>query len=328
MSEMLMELPSEEIHSIAELGEGLALRMRKNVELTTDFANNFLEIPEFTIGDQKIDRNLQEEWVIHLAREMIAGTFRWEQVTLATCTCHGREFRMNGQHTCWARLYADEELKKVKGLRTPVQWLKYDAKSEQDMRQLYATIDRGKPRNRGMVVTSYLSGTDEFPGYAKGTLRLLAQGLTWWLWDSPDLRSLHTGDEVAMLMLRDHHKLALAVGAFTKDSKPADFKHLKRQPVIAAMFATYQKAPQIARDFWLKVRDGVGMTSKEDPQHTLRNYLMTANLAATRLTGGEGKIVDQEDMFKACIMAWNAHRIQRPLKLLKPSAVEGRPEVR
>jgi hypothetical protein len=325
---MAFEMPLEEIHSIAELGEGLRLLRRRNIEMTIEFANTFLEIPEFAIGDEKIDRKLQEAWVIHLAREMIAGTFRWEQVTLATCNCEGRKFRMNGQHSAWARLYADEELSKVKGLRTPVQLLEYEAASEQDMRQLYATIDRGKPRNRGMVVTSYTSGTEEFPGYSKGVLRFLAQGLTWWLWATPDLRSLHTGDEVAMLMLRDHHKVCLAVGSFIRESKPADFRHLKRQPVIAAMFATFNKAPQVARDFWIKVRDGIGLTSKEDPQLTLRNYLMTASLAATRLTAGDGKIVDTEDMFKACLMAWNAHRINRPLKLLKPTQVEGRPEVR
>lgn len=323
-----IEMPNEEIHSIAELGEGLTLRQRRNVELTKQFAESFLEIPEFTIGDDKIDRKLTESWVIHIAREMVGGTFRFEQVCLATCTHEGREVRMNGQHTCWGRLYADEELSKIKGFRAPVQWLKYEAASEQDMRQLYATIDRGKPRTRGMVIASYLSGTDEFPGYNKAILRLLAQGLTWWKWERNDHRALHTGDEVSMLLLRDHNKVALSVGAFIKDSKPADFKHLKRQPVIAAMFATFDKAPQIAADFWVKVRDGVGITSKDDPRYTLRNFLMSSTLEVSRITGGDNRVVGQEDMYIACIMAWNAHRQGRPLKILKPGSVEGRPDVR
>src|SRR5436190_8943088 len=154
-----MTKPTEPIYEISSLGSGLELKSRKTVELTQEFANSFLETAEFT-GD----RPLRTSHVMFLCRQMEAAAFRWEQVNLMTCMWQGREYRMNGQHTCWARVYAELP----KGARTPVAVLKYAAEAEQDMRQLYATIDRGAPRNRGNVVVSYLSGRSEFPDYSRG----------------------------------------------------------------------------------------------------------------------------------------------------------------
>lgn len=334
-----LTLPDDEIYSITELGTGLKLLKRKNdFELTAENAEKFLRIAEFNLNDEKVDRRLQDDWVIHLAREMIAGTFRWEQVSLATCTLDGHEVRMNGQHTCWARLQADDELRKqdednwkFRKIQPPkryVQWLRYEAATEQDMRQLYATMDRGKPRGRGMVVTSYLSGSDEFPGYSKGNLRMLASGLALWLWETSRERKLHSPDEVSYLMLKDYHKLCLRVGTIIRESRPADFKHMRRGPVIGAMFATIHKAPEKGQEFWRTVRDGTGFEAKDDPRLTLRNYLMLASLAVGQMDGTDSKVVSEEDMHRACLMAWNAWRAERPLKLLKPGSTEGRPEVK
>jgi hypothetical protein len=316
----MIEMPDEVIFDITSLGEGLRLRNRKTVELTEEFASRFLELPEFSNGDEKIDRNLSEDWVVHLAREMEIGTFRWEQVCLAKCTYEGRDYRMNGQHTAWGRLH----VKLDKDVRTPVTLLHYEADSFQDMRQLYASFDRGKMRNRGNVVTSYLAGSEEFPGYNKRVLKMLASGLAMfkWGWDGHK-RRLHTADEVAYLLLKDHHKVGLCVGAFINSSPVKEFKHLNRSPVLAAMFATFTKAPQIAASFWEVVRDGVGIDSKDDPRMTLRNYLLTTGLSVRQLPGESG--TDQETMYRCCILAWNAHRAGRALKQFRVSGLEERP---
>lgn len=317
-----VQMPNEPIYDIASLGEGLTLKKRQTIELTPDFANSFLEHLEFT-GE----RHLMENHVVFLARQMESASFRWELVTLATCWLEGKQYRINGQHTCWARIYAERLSKKA---RCPVQWLQYEAKTEQDLRQLYATFDRGKARNMGNVVVSYLSGRHELPDFTNAQLRRLAEGMAFWVWPSPEKRKLHTGDERACLLLTEYNTLAMRVGAFFKEANVGtDAKHINRMPCVAAMFATFSKAPQIALDFWRVTRDGVGVPNKDDARYRLRNYLMTTVLASSKGPGTPDlKVESQENMYRACLLAWNSFRTGKSVKLLRPSSTEDRPEVK
>lgn len=320
----------EEIYDIGELGEGGAvLKSRKTVELTPAFAWDFLTYSELSAGDEKIDRNKGDDWVRHLAREMLAGNFLWEDVLLKTCVCDGITYRINGQHSCWARILASEEgLDKNGPVRCPVAWLRYEASSMADVRQLYAQSDGGKPRSRATQIIAYTCGTDEFPGYAKKTLKLLAQGLNTWKWANEEARSEHTASDLAYLMLKEHNKLALSVGKLLNESTAKEIKHLARAAAVAAMYATYDKAPQMAYEFWSSVRDGVGLDAKDDPRLTLRTYLLTTGLQKSHIAGNDNKTVTQEEMYRACIAAWNAHRAGKHLKQLRVSLTEERPTVR
>jgi hypothetical protein len=322
-------MPSEPIFDTTTIGEGYVLKNRRTVEFNPRFADEFLRFSEFTVGDEKIDRNLQNEHVIRLAREMLGGRFLWEQVNLVTCLCkeNNINFRLNGQHCSWARLCADEE-----GLppdtRCPVQWLKYEAATVQDMRKLYASLDRGKARNQSNVVVSWLAGTDEFPGYSKQLLRLLAQGIGAWQWESRHSRKLHQGDERSAMLLTTHNKLALMVGGMLKEVKPSEAKHVLRAPVVAAMFATFNKAQKDSVEFWQVVRDGLGVGSKTDARYTLRNWLMNASLAKSQVVNGDSKILLAEEMLRGCLVAWNAYRAGRELKQIRLSMTDPRPDIR
>lgn len=315
-----MTKPDEPIHEISLLGGGLKLRSRKTVELTDKFAEQFLEKPVCTW-----DRGLEAVHVTFLSRHMDAGTFRWEQANLITCLLNGQEYRMNGQHTCWARIYADPAKFKAHGGRAPVQILHYEAETEDDMRQLYATIDRGKVRHRGQVVVSYLAGREQFDGLGRGLLRKLASGLAFWLWEEPNIRGLHSPDEVSYLLLTDHYKTAIAVGGFLAACNAAAGKHLLRQPVMGAMFATFDKLPQVSKEFWPVVYDGLGVTEKRDLRYMLRNYLMLSSLSHGKT---ELKQVSSEEMYRGCLLAWSNWRANKSVNHLQPSRLERRPEVK
>lgn len=312
---------TEPIHEMVQLSEGLSLRHRKTIELTTAYAEQHLELPNF-VGD----RSVEENHVLFLARQMDGGTFRWEQVQLITCTFNGTLYGMNGRHTCWARSYADPaKIKEMYKNRTPVQILHYDAKSEQDLRQLYATTDRGKPRNRGNVVVSYLAGREEFPDFNASTLRNIASGVSYWLWEDGVARRIHTADEVSYLMLTTHHKMSVQLGNFMKTWKSAEHKHVMRQPVTGALCATFAKAPQISLDFWNVVLDGVGVKSKKDPHYVLRNWLMTSSLSL-HVADASIRRVSAETMYRNCLTSWNNFRQgkeQGPYR-----ATDKRPEVK
>lgn len=321
-----IEYPEEEVYSISDLGEGLSLKNRRTVELTPSFASSFLEqYAEFRVGDSKVDRPLDEGHVIHLAREMVGKTFLWEQVTLVLGELEGREYRLNGQHTCWAVLYADEQ-GLPKETRRPVQLHRYSCQSMEDMRRLYASLDAAKPRSQHDKIAALLSGSDAFPGYKRGHLAHLAQGLALWLWPSGTTRGLHRASERAYLLLKDYHKVALVAGSIMRESKPTDYRHLKRAAVMGAMLATCEKAPQIAVEFWRTIRDGLGLVDKEDPRLVLRNWLLTASLVGSEGVVGNAKVVGQEEMYRACIHAWNAYRTNRRIKQIRVALNEERPQ--
>lgn len=318
MTESSVQMPDEPLYDISSLGDNLVLKHRKAVEFDEKTAEHVLELVEF-VGD----RPTNEPHVIFLARQMEGGTFRWEQVNIISCFFQGREYRMNGRHTAWARLHATLP----KGTRTPVMWLKYEAKTEQDMRQLYATIDRGKARSMGNVVISYLVDRPELPGCSKSTLRILAQGLALWLWDERDRRTLHTGDDRAYLLLTDHNKTAQLVSGFIKHGDACDKRHLLRAATVAAMFATFGKAPNIAKEFWPCVRDGLSVGDKADARYTLRNWLLTSSVAKSSLQH-EVRSVTAEEMYRGCIYAWNAYRSNKPLKSIRVNVNDDRPEAK
>lgn len=321
----LPDMPTEEVMDLASMGEGLVLKNRKTVELDTKFAANFLDYPEFVVNDEKVDRNRSDDHVIYLARAMQSGGFLWEQVNLVLCHLEGnsKPTRLNGQHTAWARLVAEEQGLDPK-TRCPVQLLQYQAETVEDMRRLYASLDRGRPRSTNVVINSYLAGTEDFPDTAKPILRLLSQGLGSWLWPEAHIRKLHGGDDRAYLLLKDHHKVALAVAGFLKGAAPRDQMHLTRAPVVAAMFETFNKAPQIAYEFWRDVRDGLGINDKEDPRRTLRDWLMTNNLSKSR-SNGDIKVVISEAMYRACIYRWNDYRSNKKSKNVKIDLTLQRP---
>jgi len=320
-----ISMPQEEVYDIASLGEGLKMKHRGAFELNSKNAADFLDYPEFIIDDVKVDRNRSDNHVIYLARQMLAGTFLWEQVNLVLCNLPGQKpVRLNGQHTAWARLVAEDEGLDPK-TRCQVQLLKYEAATIEDMRRLYASIDRGRPRSQGVVINSYIAGSEDFRDVPKDIIRRMAQGIAIWQWESVFSRNQHTGDDRAYLLLKDHHKVSLAVAHFLMGCSAKEMRHLKRAPVIGAMFATFSKAPHIAAEFWRDVRDGLQLNGKDDPRYVLRNWLMLASLSKSKYDGNV-KTVLSEEMYRACIYKWNDFRADKPSRGVRIDLAVERPE--
>lgn len=311
--EVLDDVP--EALDVGDLGEGLRLVSRKTEELDHDLATQILEMIEFSP-----DRPLDNNHVLKLLTAMKRDTFLPEQVQIIVCTCAGKQYRMNGQHTCWARLEMDAKY------RCPIQLLRYSAKTENDMRRLYASIDRHKGRTTGNVVCSYLFETPEWKGYSKKTLTKLAEALSFWLWDTDHQRSLHDGDERAYLLMTDHYALGQKVAKFVEESRGVNASHVRRRPTVAAMLATFQKDYKQAVDFWTAVRDGTGFGNKHDPKLVLRNALTQCSINIGRGATDDKKSVSSEEIYRWCIYAWNAHRRGDVVKQLKAPLSSDRPK--
>jgi hypothetical protein len=314
-----------------QLGDSLEIQSNRTVEMTIEFSTRLLQLPEFVVNDSTVDRNLRGAHVDYLASCMKKGTFRPEFVTIVTCVCEEKfgdnppfsEFRMNGQHCCWARQSMPTDW------RCPVRHIKYKAKTLQDMRLLYVSIDRGAPRTSANVVNAYLAGTELFAGVPRKVIALLASGLAIWLDERSDGGRLTMDPDTKAVLMQTTHK---DVTAQVKDwlTVPGRSQHdvwimFARAPVIAALFATFDKLPSRAHEFWNVVADGLGITVVNDPRFRLRERLKGSSLYSQK---SRKEIVNQEMMYSWCINAWNSWRAGKELSLLKTSYSGIRPKAK
>lgn len=295
-----------ESFDIKSLGQLLRLNSQENVELTHELCKELLALPTF-VGE----RRLRPRHVAELAKHMRDGTFHWNMVGLITCRCNephnekpkGTTFRMNGQHTCQARIELPPSY------RAPVRLLRYSAATEADMRRLYATIDRGAPRTKANVIHSYIDGTEEYDGYPHHVVKHLPAALAMWRWERPEQRATHNGDDIAYMLLESDRAICQTVLGFLSQFKQVEHKHILRGPVVAAMLETFSRSVNKSNEFWTAVATGLGLNSERDPRKKLHKLLLThtAHAAASNRLNGGGAI-SREAMYRACIYCWNLWR--------------------
>lgn len=321
--EVLQDMDFPGMSPVSSLGGGLSYKTRGNrtENLTVERAYKYAELPEFSA-----DRKLSNPHVLRLMTAMREGRFHWERADVTVCTLNGKEYRMNGNHTCWARIElgtADPAFSKK--YICPVTVHRYEAETEDDMRRLYANIDRNKPRSKSNVIHSYLFDSEQFAGYSKPIISALSQGLSGFAWgfDSKECYKRHSTDEIAYLLKTEYYDLAIRVANCLKLYPSSS--HIKRGPVYAAMFATYNKHQADSDAFWEGVVTGANLTVT-DPRLKLRNALSSHSINAGR---GGGRIhnttVSGEEMYRWCIYAWNAYRSKQDMKLLRAQLNAPRP---
>lgn len=299
---------NEEFYDVGSLGEGLKLLSSRTEELNHSLSEDILSTNEFD-GD----RDLSSAHVKSLVNHMQRGTFRSELVNIIQCRCAescknsvgeivsgGATWRLNGQHTAWARLEMPPSY------RCPVTVRRYSAKTEYDMRQLYTSIDRGKARSRVSQSYAIMAGVDDLKKYHKSHLRYIDSGFSMWKWESRDERRTHDSNDTVYVMIADHVKTACHVLDEISCRPTNTHKFLLRQPIVAAMFATYDKAVAPSREFWGAVTDGVGFSTASDPRNRLRLKLLQYSLNATQVNNH--RVTDSETMHRWCLNAWNLWR--------------------
>lgn len=323
----MVEYEDVEVYDVMSLGKGLKLDSETQIELTRQYAERHIAAPSFC-GE----RNVRPFHVKALATTMQRGTFRHEWVQLIVCKCNepcadlqgaersaGTLWRMNGQHTCHARLQLPDDYK------CPVRLLKYVAKTAYDMRILYASIDRIACRGTRDVYKSYLAGEPSLSGYSVAILRSVPGGLRHFLFGLSSGRNgrSYDSDEVVYLLLTDYLELTQCVMGFLREQEHREAQWMLRAGVIAAMYATFERDTKAAHSFWTAVASGVGIQSTSDPRLKLRSF-MESTSAYGRDGGKTG--VDRETYYRISLLAWNAWREGRPVKLLR--APERRPPVK
>lgn len=300
-----------------DAGQDLEIASRTTIDFNIRAAERHIDLPTITkVAGQ--ERPLRERHVVFLFNQMRERLFRWELVTLITCEYQGVTYRMNGQHTAWARMEMPVEYE------CKVTMIHYRAKTADAVRALYASIDRGAPRTSSHVVGNYLVGTTEFPDASGQTLGVVASGLNLYLAGQHLSR---TPDELAHLMKTTHLKASqMIVDCYGSRYGGCEHGHIQRSPVVAAMFATFYSKKASRADwvsFWQFIKDGVGeTTNRNDPRLKLRNHLMKTSVVtgAGRMRSDAGyEKQSQENMLRSCLAAWNAWREGRTISMLRKS---------
>lgn len=302
--EFLLESFKEEVVPLTSFGENIKVISDNQVILNRELAESFLHMSNFAA-----ERAMSEPWAQVLLQQMCQNTFRFEQVCLISAVYNGVEYRINGQHTVWAiwKWYMSEHSKGAK--RPSVRWLRYRCATEADLRMLYATTDRGRPRSRSHQIQSFIFDSPEFKGLSKSSLSLVSQALSPWLNGFSSSDVINT-DRLVYMMKTKHYNLSKLVAGFLDESKSAGpkCKHITRSPSCAAMMATFSVHQAEAEEFWKKVRDAANLEAN-DPALKLAHYLMQHGVNAGRGAAHGGlNTVTGEEMYRTCICHWNAWR--------------------
>ncbi len=314
---------------VTSLGGGVELIRAKREEFSWELADRVLALTPLLAADRCIERQLSDWHVTYLGMLMKRHDFHCEWVNLISAYCKetGLTYRINGQHTCWARKNHDIDWHDKQPV-SQVMTLHYEAKTFEDVRHLYASYDSNRPRTRSHKTNALLIGNDPFVGVSPRLLGKLASGFGFWLWESHTERARHDVHEVAYLLRTDHADMMRSLGVFGSSS-PAliGFKFLTRTAVVAAMCATFNKVRSDSEVFWGALRSGAGM-NLGDPRLKLRNHLMSHGVAGSGVRTDFDKDMDSEKMFRGCLVAWNAFREGKQLRNIVVRMDKPRPRVR
>jgi hypothetical protein len=256
------------------------------------------------------ERPVSDQHVQMLLDEARQGRFNWQLVTLVTAELAGTVYRLNGQHTAWMRINLPPN-----SSDPSVRLLHYSCKDEVELRALYSIIDRNKSRNGAHILRVMAGGDTAFEGVWSAALSLY--GAAWKLWksDGKDTREVRGryGPSETFTAFQENTSLLLPVATFVQSNY---IKLIRRRGVVGAMFATWEKAPSVAEEFWKPVTTGLGLDSETDPRWRLRNLLIDLNAIG----------YDHEILYRCCISAWNKRRAgEKALTTIRPTEERKKP---
>ena len=270
----------------------------KTVTLSTDKAAEYIDLPIF-----QGEREVSDTHVQFLYDEMRRGTFNPLLVMLSTALYENAVYKINGQHTCWA------VINMPKTFSMQVREIRYRVTSKDQLKILYSTYDRLKARTDSHVAKVFLSDTAASEGIWSSNLSRLASGFAFWFIESPAIRTKTAPEQIASTIQYDHAELFRTVALFVQEHYQD--KLALRQPCIAAMFATFERVPTKAAEFWGPVLTGLDISTKTDPRKILRD---TFDRVSTRISSSDRRYMNNEDLYRVCLNAWNKWRKSESVK--------------
>ena len=250
-----------------------------------------------SLADLPGERDRPKRHVAHLVRKMEAGDFLGNQVHLSTVDIKGKTYKLNGQHTCQARLECN-------GTHDyDILHDHYKVPSEAAAGELYMQFDPSwGARFYPHIFKAYNTNAGTKDDASWVILRLFASAVAF---DRAECSEYGRRDIPGDMKCKMPKQEPKALAWFTDVLTASDHcKHLLRDGVACAMYQTQKVNKAQATDFWSKVRDGE-MLKASDPAMRLRTYLLTV------IRSREAGVASRDPfrkIYAKCLRAWNAFR--------------------
>lgn len=253
------------------------------------------------------DRPLSERRLLVYRRILKNGEFRTVTWASAVCQETNNTYRVNGKHTSMMLAGLDP----LPEFHVTVE--RYECETLQDVGKLYNTFDSNlASRTTADINLSFARTIPELSTLGPKLINTIVAALSMYQWDDAEIRKIPPAERAEQLLDNiDFCKWTLKIlppSGVTGRSMSSNLStRLCRSPVVWAMRATYEKAPRLAEQFWLEVRDEIN-ADRDNPTRVLARFLLNAVLggSAGRM---KGKIpVTSREVYAKSIHAWNAWR--------------------
>lgn len=249
------------------------------------------------------DRPLNPKRVEAYRKMLAVGLFRPVQWATVHCNETQATYRVNGKHT--SNLFAEyEEL--PQSVYATIEH--YHCDDLDDVARLYATFDsRTQVRTTNDINRAFAAIDPDLSELPAKIINLCVTAIAYC--KHGDAYGQSPAAERAECLLDDSNKSFIQwVASILGTSPNENTRILWRSPVVAAMYASYQKSKRSANEFWLAVRDGSGTYHKK-PDRVLNRFLLSK---AVKTGGGWSRkasaLCSTREMFVKCLHAWNAWR--------------------
>lgn len=247
------------------------------------------------------DRPLNPKRVDAYRKMLAAGLFRPVQWATVHCNETQATYRVNGKHT--SNLFAEyEELPQA--IHATIEH--YHCDDLDDVARLYATFDsRTQMRTTNDINRAFAAIDPELSELPSKIVNVCVTAVSF---SRHGERYAHVpAAERAECLLDDSTKIFAAWVHEVLGSNNENTRHLWRSPVVAAMYASFQKSRKHANEFWLAVRDGTGATPKT-PDRVLHRFLLSKAVKGSNSAARSSTLCAPREMFVKCLHAWNAWR--------------------
>lgn len=275
----------------------------KCVPMTRELAEEFQGL-----APSPTERDLDPRRLKHLERKAADGllvTFHW-----AKAMFKNKWMRMNGQHssTMLCNLNGDFP----SGLYAHLD--EYEVPDAIGMAKLFRQFDDRKSGRTTLDVSGAYQGlVDVLREVPKPSAKLAIEGLMWYLKQILGA-PVPVGDDIYDLFGHSqYHTFIMWIGELFSIKTP----ELRRAPIVAAMYATFDKNEAEARRFWEWVAKGGREYDENEPAAVLSAWYVKAK------DKDRAKPVKPAEFYQAGLFGWNAFRAEKAITAVRVDVKKG-----
>lgn len=255
-----------------------------------------LAIEVATMPGSDTERVLDEKRVDYLRGQVMAGLampFSWAFAVRPD----GTIVRVNGQHSSYMLSKLNGDM--PEGLTAVVSTYKVDDRDGEVA--LFRQFDaRRSARSIADVAGAFQGVVAELRNVPRDSAKRAIEGIAWHqknIVGGPIAR----GDDVYTLFHEPLYTSYIVwVGHMLSDKTP----ELKKAPVLAAIYATYDRDPEEAKAWWHQVARGGEEFAEKAPSTVLDKWLQEERVPKPR----RRVVLSDGNIYQGCVFAWNAHR--------------------